>query len=100
MAQPEMARITCSICNGWYNSQRELRDHLKTVHRRFVPEQTAPQLGGGQPNCLDDHLGTEKEEWAKLSIRLRERVQTHFNREELDIIDRFILLASQGSVFD
>jgi hypothetical protein len=39
MAQPAMARITCSQCNASYNSERELRDHMQTAHRRFVSEQ-------------------------------------------------------------
>jgi len=88
MAQPKASRITCSECNGWYESERELWDHMRMVHRRFVPEP-----------CIFEYLGT-KEEWAKLSIQLKVRVQVHFNPEELEVIDRFILLASQASVFD
>ncbi len=94
MAQPGRAPITCSLCNGWYGSESELNEHMQAVHRRFVPEQTACQHGGTH------QLGTSKEEWAKLSVQLRNRVQVHFNPEELDVIDRFILLASQGPVFD
>jgi hypothetical protein len=89
MAQPEMARITCSECNSWYASERELWDHMQEVHRMSVSERSSFERGG-----------TSKEEWAKLSVRLRNRVQVRFNPEELDAIDRFILLASQGSVFD
>ena len=89
MAQPQMARITCSQCNGWYASERELWDHLQEVHRRSVSEQRTFQ-----------HGGTSKEEWADLSVQLRNHVQVRFSSEELDAIDRFILLASQGSVFD
>jgi len=100
MAQPQMAPITCSQCNGWYDSERELRDHMQTAHRRFVSEQSTFQHGGTQPDSFKNQLGTSKEEWAKLSVQLRNRVQAHFNPEELDAIDRFILLASQGSVFD
>jgi hypothetical protein len=100
MAQPQVARITCSECNGWYDSERELWDHLQTAHRRFVPEQCTFQHGGTQPDSVEDQLGTSKEEWAKVSVQLRNRVQVRFNPEELDAIDRFILLASQGSVFD
>jgi hypothetical protein len=100
MAQPQVARITCSVCNGWYNSESELRDHMQTVHRRvFLEESTSPH-GGTQPDNIKDILSTSKEEWANLSVQLRNRVQTRFNPEELDAIDRFILLASQGSVFD
>jgi hypothetical protein len=100
MAQPQVARITCSQCNGWYDSERELRDHMQTAHRNFVSEQSTFQHGGTQPDSFKNQLGTSKEEWAKLSVQLRNRVQARFNPEELDAIDRFILLASQGSVFD
>jgi hypothetical protein len=39
MAQPAMARITCSQCNASYNSERELHDHKKRAHREFGSEQ-------------------------------------------------------------
>ena len=100
MAQPQVARITCSQCNGRYDSERELRDHMRTAHRRFVSEQGTFQHGGTQPDSFKNQLGTSKEEWAKLSVQLRNRVQARFNPEELDTVDRFILLASQDSVFD
>ena len=100
MAQPQVARITCSQCNGWYNSESELRDHMQTAHRRFVPEQSTFQHGGTQADSFEDQLGTSKEEWAKLSVQLRNRVQARFSPGELDVIDRFIVLVSQGSVFD
>src|SRR5229473_5584443 len=99
MAQPQLARITCSQCNGFYDSERELRDHMQAVHRRFVSEQGTLQHGGTQPDSFKNQLGTSKEEWAKLSVQLRNKVQAHFNPEELDTVDRFILLASQDSVF-
>lgn len=100
MAQPQVARITCSLCNGFYNSERELLDHMQTAHRRSVPEQNAFQNDCTQPDTLKNQRGPSKQEWAKLSVQLRNRVQVRFNSEELDAIDRFILLASQGSVFD
>jgi hypothetical protein len=100
MAQPQAARITCSVCNGWYNSEIELRDHMQSVHRRSVSEQSTFRQGGAQPDSVEIQLRMSKEEWAKLSVQLRNRVQARFNPEELDSIDRFILLASQGSVFD
>ena len=100
MAQPQVARITCSQCNGWYDSERELRDHMQAVHRRFVSEQSTFQHGGTHPDSSKNQLGTSMEEWAKLSVQLRNRVQARFNPEELDTIDRFILLANQDSVFD
>jgi hypothetical protein len=100
MAQPKVARITCRQCNGYYDSERELHDHMKTAHRRFITEQSALQHDGTQPDNLKNQLGTSKEDWAKLSVQLRNRVRARFNPEELDAIDRFILLASQGSAFD
>jgi hypothetical protein len=38
MAQPIACRITCDQCNGWYNSEHELREHMQAAHRRFVTE--------------------------------------------------------------
>jgi hypothetical protein len=100
MAKPQAARITCDQCDGWYNSECELRDHMRTAHRRFVPEESTFQHSGTQPHSFEDQLGTSKEEWARLSLQLRNRLHARLNPEELDVIDRFILLASQGSVFD
>jgi hypothetical protein len=100
MAQPQITRITCSECNGWYVSERELRDHMQSAHRRFVIDQSTFEHGDSQPDIFKNQLGTSKEEWAKLSGQLRNRVQARFNPAELDAIDRFILIASQGSVFE
>ena len=47
MTQPQMVRTTCSQCNAWYNSDRELRDHMRTAHRWVVSEQSLP-LSSGQ----------------------------------------------------
>jgi len=95
-----LARITCSQCNGFYDSEHELRDHMQAVHRRFVSEQSTLQHCGTQPDRSKIQLGPSKEEWAKLSVQLRNGVQARFNPEELDAIDRFIMVASQSSVFD
>ena len=100
MAQPQVARITCSVCNGWYNSESELRDHMQTAHRRSVSEQSTFQQGGAPSGNFEIQLRMSKEEWAKLSVQLRNRVNHRFTPEELDAIDQFILLASQGSVFN
>jgi hypothetical protein len=100
MAQPQLARITCSQCDDWFYSELELRDHIQTAHREFVSAKSTFQYDGTQPGSLKNQLGKSKEEWAKLSLGLRNRVQARFNPEELDTIDRFILLASQSSVFD
>jgi hypothetical protein len=100
MPQPQVARITCSQCNGLYASERELRDHIQAAHRRSAPEQITLQHGDTQPDSSKNRSGPSKEEWARLSVKLRNRIQARFNAEELDAIDRFILLTSQGSVFD
>jgi hypothetical protein len=71
MAQPQVARITCNQCNGSYGSERELRADMQAAHRRFVSEQSTFQHGGTQPDSFNNQLGTSKEEWAKLSVQLR-----------------------------
>ena len=48
MPQPQMGRITCSQCNAWYNSERELREHMKTAHREGRSEQGSSQRDGTQ----------------------------------------------------
>ena len=73
---------------------------MQMAHRKSVSEQSTLQHGGTQQISLKDLLRTSKEEWAKLSLQLRNRVQARFNPVELDAIDRFILIASQGSIFD
>jgi len=42
MAQPQIAPTTCSQCNAWYSSERELRDHMRTAHPWVGSEQTVP----------------------------------------------------------
>jgi hypothetical protein len=62
MAQPQMARITCSQCNACYNSESELRDHMQATHRRFVSEQSTLPPGGTQPDSSKKQLSPSKEE--------------------------------------
>jgi hypothetical protein len=55
-----------------------------------------PQMAGitfSEPDSFKIQLGTSKEEWANLSVQLRNRLQARFDPEELNAIDRFILLA-------
>jgi hypothetical protein len=73
---------------------------MQTAHRRCVSEQSSFQHGGTLPDGFEKQLSTSKEEWAKLSVQLRNRVQVLFNPKELVTVDRFILLASQGPIFD
>jgi hypothetical protein len=42
MAQSQMARIICTQCNAWYDSERELRDHMQAAHRHVDSEQSLP----------------------------------------------------------
>jgi hypothetical protein len=100
MAQPQLARTTCSVCDGWYDSERALSDHMQTAHRRFIFEQSTFRHGGTQPAGIKNQLSISKEEWAILSVALRNSIKDRFDSDELDTIERFILLASQGSVFD
>jgi ribosomal protein L44E len=45
MAHPQEARLSCRECNGWYNSERELQEHMQTAHRRCGSEQSTLQHG-------------------------------------------------------
>src|ERR1700686_1740747 len=94
MAQPKVSRFSCSECEGWYNSERELSAHMHAAHRRCFSEPST------LPDSPKTQLAILKDEWTLVSVQLRNRVQVHFNPDEMDVIDRFILLASQGSVFD
>jgi hypothetical protein len=52
MAQPQMARIACSQCNAWYDSERTLREHMKTAHRQGGSEQgSSPRDGTEQKSA-------------------------------------------------
>ena len=62
MAQPQAARITCNLCNGWYNSEREMRDHMQTVHRPFVSDQSTFQTDLKQQDNLKHDPDPSKEE--------------------------------------
>jgi hypothetical protein len=50
MARSEMARITCNQCNSWYDSEGELREHVKMGHRR-----SGSELGGSQRDGTEQH---------------------------------------------
>ena len=62
MAQPGMARITCSECNAWYNTERELDDHKKMAHRKFGSDEGNSQHGGTQPDSSKLQRGPSKQE--------------------------------------
>jgi hypothetical protein len=62
MPQPQMGPITCSQCDCWYASERELRDHMQMAHRRSVPEQSTFHRDGTQPGGRENQLCTSKED--------------------------------------
>jgi len=47
-----MTQTSCSQCDAYYNSERELRDHLGTAHRKFGSEQSNSAPGDAQPEVL------------------------------------------------
>ena len=61
MAQAQTARITCRVCDGWYETDRDLREHMQAAHRRFISAPSSatisapinakgdPQHAGAQP---------------------------------------------------
>jgi hypothetical protein len=100
MPQPQEARISCRECNSFYASEIELWEHMQEAHRRSVSEPSPFHHGCTQPESHRNRFGTTKEEWANVSVHLRNHVQVHFKSEELNVIDRFILLASEASIFD
>jgi hypothetical protein len=54
----QMAQTTCSRCSAQYNSERELRDHLGTAHRKFGPEQSSSESSNTKldlPAVLANH---------------------------------------------
>ena len=73
MAYPEEARNSCHQCNGWYNSDSEFYQHMQTVHRRCVPQQSTFPREVTQTKDLDIYKPTSKNEWRE-RIRAKEKV--------------------------
>jgi hypothetical protein len=48
MAQPGLAKITCSECHASYESEEELRGHRKIAHRHGSSGQDSSQPDGKQ----------------------------------------------------
>lgn len=63
MAHAQMARITCSICDGWYDSERDLTHHMQAAHRRFIPAPSDPQNAGAEPQNVKTEPRRPIEEW-------------------------------------
>ena len=62
MAHPQEARISCHECNSWYNSERELYEHMQTAHRRCVSEQSTFQMDRKQQDNLKNDPDPSKQE--------------------------------------
>ena len=72
MATAKPARITCRVCDGWYDSDRDLREHMQAAHRRFISApiistpisaQGDPQYVGAQPENVKTEARRPIEEW-------------------------------------
>ncbi len=91
MAQPQMARITCSECNARCNSERELRDHMQMAHRRCCPEQGLPpfpvQTNGAKQGGTIFFLAEQENEMDKLYGRTPAEQQEEYTqpKEETEV---------------
>ena len=59
-----MYPLTCTFCNATYNSERELRDHRRMVHRELGEEQRSSQLDGARVqavNSFSNPVGDDQE---------------------------------------
>jgi hypothetical protein len=61
MAQPEIARIVCSQCNAWYDTERELREHMMTAHREGTSEQGSSHRDGTEQDSSNTQPPTKSE---------------------------------------
>jgi hypothetical protein len=43
-----MPATACGQCNAWYDSEHELRDHLRMFHRQFGSEQSSSDPGDAE----------------------------------------------------
>jgi hypothetical protein len=50
MAHAAQAQITCRVCDGWYASESDLRNHMQAAHRRFAHEPSESQSAVAQPD--------------------------------------------------
>jgi len=63
MTQSQDGRNSCHQCNGWYNSESELYEHMQTVHRRCVPQQSNLPREVNEPNDFDSPMPRSTKEW-------------------------------------
>ena len=57
---PHIPLVTCPHCNAWYNSERELRNHMQTAHRVFGAGQSNFNHPVGPPDASTIHPSTDK----------------------------------------
>jgi hypothetical protein len=75
MAHAQPARITCRVCDGWYVSESDLREHMQAAHRRFIPATiTAPISApiakkAGDPQYAGPQPQNVKTEPRRLSLK-------------------------------
>ena len=62
MTLVQASRITCRVCDGWYDSERELQDHMQAAHRRFALGPSATQPLVTQPQNINSELRTPNDE--------------------------------------
>ena len=73
MSQSQDGRNSCHQCNGWYNSESELYEHMQTVHRRCVPQQSNFPREVNEPNVFDSQMPRSTKEWIDRK-RVKEKV--------------------------
>lgn len=47
-----MAQTVCNQCDAQYNSERDLRNHMRTAHRKFGAEQRGPDSGDARTHSF------------------------------------------------
>jgi hypothetical protein len=60
-----MPAIRCAQCKAFYSSDRELRDHMQTVHRVFPFKDSAPPFSVQQVEAKHTELVATRSELAK-----------------------------------
>jgi len=75
-----------------------MRDHMQSVHRRSVSEQSTFRQGVHNLIALNSIAYGQREEWANFCT-VEDSSPSRFNLEELDAIDRFITAWQSGSFF-
>jgi hypothetical protein len=67
-----MAEITCKRCDAYYNSERELRDHMQAVHRIFRSENSARPAAAELKSSTSET--TEKQSYESVLASVKEEM--------------------------